>query len=138
MKNIIIDTNLLISFITDRNLEQQEKAARLFEQTSRLKSAVICHQNVIAEFVYVMDKLYAVGKTEIGDIVTDFLKMPGVKLSTIFNYKVVFELWPEKIPDFGDAMIASLQKHYPNASVATFNVKFQKALTKISVEVFGF
>ena len=138
MKNIIIDTNLLISFVTDRNLEQQEKVARLFEQTSRLKSAVVCHQNVIAEFVYVMDRLYNVEKAEIGDIVTDFLKMPGVKLSTIFDYEAVFELWPKNIPDFGDAMVASLQKHYQNTSVATFDVKFQKALARISIEVFSF
>ncbi|MCK5231601.1 MAG: hypothetical protein KAR13_15115 [Desulfobulbaceae bacterium] len=37
MKKIIIDTNVLISFLTDRNLTQQEKAATLFSEAANLK-----------------------------------------------------------------------------------------------------
>ena len=138
MKNVIIDTNALISFITDRNLDQQQKVARLFEQTSRLKSTVICHQNVVAEFVYVMDKLYCVEKEKIGKILADFLKMPGVNLSTVFDSKTVFKLWPNEVTDFGDAIIASLHKSYQKASIASFDVRFKKTLKRLSIPIYDF
>ncbi len=32
MKKIIIDTNCLLSFVTDRNVQQQEKISRLFQE----------------------------------------------------------------------------------------------------------
>ena len=35
MKKAIIDANLLISFVSDRNLNQQERATVLFEQASK-------------------------------------------------------------------------------------------------------
>lgn len=31
MKRIVVDTNVLVSFLTDRDAEQQEMAAALFE-----------------------------------------------------------------------------------------------------------
>lgn len=138
MKNVIIDTNTLISFVTDRNLDQQQKVAGLFEQASRLKSSVVCHQNVVAEFVYVMDKLYCVEKEKIGNMLTDFLKMPGVSLSTVFDSRTVFELWPNKVADFGDAIVASLYKSYRKASIATFDVRFKKALKRLSIATYDF
>ncbi len=31
MKRVVVDTNVLISFLTDRNAEQQAQASELFE-----------------------------------------------------------------------------------------------------------
>lgn len=58
MKKYIIDTNALISFVTDRNAAQQQVVAPLFEAASRLKCTLVCHQSVVTEFVFVMDKVY--------------------------------------------------------------------------------
>ena len=52
MKKRVIDTNALISFVTDRNPDQQEKAAAIFEDAARLKATILCPQNVLTEFVY--------------------------------------------------------------------------------------
>jgi len=37
MKQIIIDTNCLISFVTDRDLTQQQKIARLLTDAAKLR-----------------------------------------------------------------------------------------------------
>jgi len=50
MKKIIIDTNCLISFVSDRNIEQQEKISNLFREAGRLKKTILCHHHVISEF----------------------------------------------------------------------------------------
>lgn len=46
MKKYVIDTNVLISFVTDRNPDQQEKAARIFQEVAGLKGVILCPQNV--------------------------------------------------------------------------------------------
>ncbi len=53
MRTVVVDTNAFISYVTDRNLDQQEKIAGIFEATAQLKLRIFCPQNVLTEFVYV-------------------------------------------------------------------------------------
>ena len=50
MRKIIIDTNILISFLTDRNLIQQQKAATLFTDAVNFKKEIYVQQEVISKF----------------------------------------------------------------------------------------
>lgn len=75
MKKYVIDTNAIISFVTDRNLAQQEAVAPLFAAASRLKCTLICHQFVLTEFIFVMDKVYATSKEIINAMVRDFVAL---------------------------------------------------------------
>lgn len=138
MKKHIIDTNALISFVTDRNPAQQDKIANLLEDAAQLKVRVLCPQNVLTEFVYVMDSVYRIDKSEIRDIASDFINLPGVEIVHQISLKTVFSLWPEKVPDYGDAIIGSLCKDTKGASVATFDRKFRAKLKKLGLSVFLF
>jgi predicted nucleic-acid-binding protein len=133
LKNYIIDTNALISFVTDRNATQQGKISTLFDSAVRLKVGVLCPQNVLTEFVYVMDAVYGIGKDEIRDIIRDFIRLPGVEVVHQINLKTLCTLWPEKVPDYGDAIIASLCKDTKGTSVATFDRKFRAKLKKLGL-----
>jgi predicted nucleic-acid-binding protein len=133
LKNYIIDTNALISFVTDRNPTQQGKISTLFDSAVRLKVGVLCPQNVLTEFVYVMDAVYGIGKDEIRDIIRDFIRLPGVEVVHQINLKTLCTLWPEKVPDYGDAIIASLCKDTKGTSVATFDRKFRAKLKKLGL-----
>ena len=133
MRKCIIDTNALISFVTDRNPAQQEKIAELFEDAVRLKVKVLCPQNVLTEFIYVMDSVYGIRKTEIRDIVKDFINLPGVEIVHRINLITLFDFWPEKVPDYGDAIIAALCKDTKGSSVATFDRKFRIKLKKLDI-----
>lgn len=64
MKKVVIDTNALISFVTDRNPAQQENIAAVFEDAARLKVIILCPQNVLTEFVYVLEKIYRLPKPQ--------------------------------------------------------------------------
>jgi predicted nucleic acid-binding protein len=138
LKNYIIDTNALISFVTDRNPAQQDKIANLLNSAAQLKVRVLCPQNVVTEFVYVMDSVYRIGKAEIRDIVRDFIKLPGVEIVHQLSLKTLFAFWPEKVPDYGDAIIAALCKDIQGTSVATFDRKFKTKLKKLDLSVFPF
>ena len=50
MTSYIIDTNALLSFVTDRNLKQQEIVSELFERAASLECNILCHQHVVTEF----------------------------------------------------------------------------------------
>lgn len=134
MKKYIIDTNALISFVTDRNPAQQEIVAPLFEAASRLKCTLVCHQFVLTEFVFVMDKVYGTPKETINSMLRDFITMPGVEVCQQTDFGAVLSLWPTKIADFGDALIAATGKAMKGAAIVTFDMKFKSALKKLGLD----
>lgn len=135
MKKIILDTNVLISFLTDRNLAQQEKAEEIFAQAAALRTEILCQQEVISEFVYVMNSVYQVSKSEIRSMLLDFADMPGIEIVSGLDLAVVSQLWPAQISDYGDAVIASLCKKTRDSAVATFDRKLIKELTAAGLAV---
>ena len=44
VKRVVLDTNVLVSFLTDRDAEQQEQAAALFETAAQGEAELILHQ----------------------------------------------------------------------------------------------
>lgn len=134
MKKYLIDTNALISFVTDRNPAQQEIVAPLFEAASRLKCSLVCHQFVLAEFVFVMDRVYGTPKETINAMIRDFIAMPGVELHQETDFGLLLSLWPEKVADFGDALIAATAKAIKGTIIVTFDEKFRSALKRLGQE----
>jgi predicted nucleic-acid-binding protein len=134
VKKYIIDTNALISFVTDRNPSQQEIVAPLFESAARLKCTILCHQFVLSEFVFVMGKVYGTQKETINYILRDFIAMPGIEICQQTDFNAVLSLWPSKITDFGDALIAATGKAMKGATIVTFDLKFKSALKKIGLD----
>jgi len=132
VKKYIIDTNALISFVTDRNQDQQQKIAPLFESAANLKALILCHQYVLTEFIYVMDKVYHVPKEKIRMIITDLVDMPGIEVIHEIDFTAVLTCWPDPIPDFGDAVIASVSKIRKSA-IVTFDRKFAKNLKSLGM-----
>jgi len=133
MKKYIIDTNALISFITDRNQQQQEIVSPLFEAASRSKCILICHQFALTEFVFVMDKVYGTPKDSINMILHDFIAMPGVQVFHQTDFSVLLSLWPSKITDFGDALLATTGKAIKGSTIVTFDLKFKSEIKMLGI-----
>jgi predicted nucleic-acid-binding protein len=136
VKKYLIDTNAIISFVTDRNHSQQETVAPLFAAASRLKCTLICHQFVLTEFIFVMEKVYQIPKEKINAMVSDFIAMPGIELRQETDFKSVLSLWPEHIADFGDAVVASSGMALKGAAIVTFDGKFSSALKTLGLTVY--
>ncbi len=135
MKKVIIDTNALISFVTDRNPPQQEKVARVFDNAANLRTLIFCPQNVLTEFIYVMDKIYGFERKKIADMAADFLATPGIEILHEVNFETVLDVWPGTMSDFGDAVIVSLAKTIKDGSVLTFDRNLRTALKKLNISV---
>jgi len=136
VKKYIIDTNVLISFVTDRNPNQQQKIATLFESAANLTVLILCHQYVLTAFIYVMDRVYHVPKDEIGRMIADFVEMPGIEIIHEIDFNAVLSYWPNPIPDFGDAVIASVGK-LRRSTIVTFDRKFITYLKSLGLNIWG-
>lgn len=133
MKTFVIDTNALISFVTDRAPKQQEAIAALIEQAGRADVTILCPQNVLTEFVYVMEKVYRVDTSKIVMMIRDFVALPGVEVVDSLDLRRLFALWPDRIPDYGDAIVATVCLTRKHAAVATFDRKLRTHLQKIKI-----
>jgi len=134
MQKYIIDTNALISFVTDRNLKQQEQMASLFEEVARQKATVICPQNVLTEFVYVMEKVYRISNESIKTIISDFIHTPGVEIFHDLDFEVFMKIWGEQFPEYGDAIVASVCKAVKGSTIITFDRRFRSKLKKSGIK----
>ena len=135
MKKVIIDTNCLLSFISDRNPDQQEKIASLFNRAKQLKKMIVCHHHVISEFVYILTSVYSLKSATVRQMVADLISMPGIIISSDVDIQTVLSFWPEHIPDYGDAVLAAYCKQTKGTKIASFDKKFNNALTKVRLPI---
>ena len=133
MKAYIIDTNALISFVTDREPAQQKVVGELFEQAARLKCTMICPLHVLTEFVYVLERVYRVEPCEINAMVAEFIAMAGVELFHGLDMNILLALWPASVPDFGDAVVATVSRMKKGSSVLTFDRRFARVLHRLGI-----
>ena len=96
---------------------------------------ILCPQNVLTEFIFVLDRVYDVPKKEIQTMARDFLALPGVEMVHEIDFAAVFNFWQEPISDFGDALIASLGSLYKESIILTFDLKFLHTLKKLRLPV---
>ena len=135
MKKIVIDASCLISFVSDRNPGQQEKIGLLFNKAQRLKKMIVCHHHVVSEFVYVLTCVYSLKLENVQQMVADLISMPGVIYTSDVDMQTLLLLWPESIPDYGDAVLAAYCKKTKGTQIATFDKKFNNALTRVGLTV---
>lgn len=134
MKKVIIDTNCLLSFVTDRNVAQQEKVSKLFHDAAQLKAVILCPHHVISEFIFVLSSVYGTEAEKIHSILSDLIVMPGIVTTGEVSIKTVLSLWPSLIPDYGDAVVAAICKDSKGTAVVTFDKKFRTAMKAAGIQ----
>jgi predicted nucleic-acid-binding protein len=135
MKSFIIDTNCLISFITDRNQKQQQIVKEVIEKASRNEINLYVISNVLTELVYVLESVYQTDKRTISMLIKDLLNNPGIIYNHGYFPEVIYKIWPQLIHDYGDAVIASASKKL-KMSVYTFDRKFSTQLRKLNIQYY--
>jgi predicted nucleic-acid-binding protein len=99
---------------------------------------IFCHQHVLTEFVYVLDRIYHVPKDEIGRMIKDLIEMPGIEVIQEADFKTILSWWPDPIPDFGDSLIAAAGKARKGSIIVTFDRKFAANLKSLDINIHTF
>jgi len=133
LNSLVLDTNVLISFVTDRDPAQQAKIGTLIEKAARAEASLLCPQNVLTEFVYVMNRVYGIESKRIAMMIADFIDLPGVEVVDKLDYSRLLSLWPSRIPEYGDAVVATVCLAHKGSAVVTFDRKLRASLRSARV-----
>ena len=136
MKEILLDANVLISFLTDRNKDQQERATALFLAAQKREHSLFLHSITVSESIYVLRNVYGLDPKEIASSIYQVLCLPGVVPVGDVPWSQVFERWPGVISNFGDAVLAAVAIRERFDAVATFDVPLRKKLVKQGSKVY--
>jgi predicted nucleic acid-binding protein len=132
VKSVVVDTNVVLSFVTDRDPRQQRAAARLFERAASRERRVILPQVVLIEIVYVLQNLYRMPAPETAGLLDDLLAMPSVEVDNEVAWHTVLGIWPGRVRDFADAVLVTVARAGDHA-VASFDRKLTRALRSLGV-----
>ncbi len=135
MTKILVDANVLISFLTDRNVEQQKRATRLLEGAVRREHTLVLHLQVVAEVAYVLRNLYGESVRDTARLLRELAATPGISASTAIDWRRLFELWPDALPSLADAVLAAAVAAGEADAVATFDVKLARSLHRAGIPV---
>lgn len=136
MQPILIDANVVISFLVDRSPRQQEQAAVLFQAAADQQARILLHQHVMAETIYVLLNVYERPVSEVAATTSELIRLPGVARINLLNDDRLFELWPTTVRDYGDAVIAAVAAE-EKCPIATFDAKLRRLLKKLSLPVWA-
>ena len=136
MKRVGVDTNVVVSLVTDRDAKQQARAAGLFGAAASGEHVVVLHQAVITEAVYVMCNVYSTRPSVVSLVMRDLLSLPGVVAVDDVGWPTVWSLWPRRIKDFGDARLTAVAKNDSFDTLATFDAAFAKGARRQGVATY--
>ena len=134
MTRVVLDTNVLVSFLTDRDLPQQAQAAGLLSRAAAGEIQVILHQTVVMELAYVLRNLYNMSSEEVAPLLRDLLALQGVVVADRLPWSAVLDLWPSQVPDLADAILAAVASVDRCDAIATFDMAFRRRMAKLGVK----
>ena len=132
MTRHIVDTNILLTFVTDRDPPRREIVSRVFQGAASLREELWVISNVVTEFVHVLTTVYGVEAATVRSMVVDLLDTPGVLYHHGYYPGLVFRIWPAEVRDFGDAVVAAAASTL-DLPVYTADNAFGAELSRIGV-----
>jgi predicted nucleic acid-binding protein len=131
---VVIDANVLLSAVTDRDLGQRSRAESLIRLAAESRVELLIPQCCLFEVIYVLETRYRMTRDEVRQLVGDLLSMPRLRLVHELDAPLWLQMWTESIPEPADAAVAVVAMSTRSA-VATFDRKLINRLRKLSVDV---
>jgi predicted nucleic acid-binding protein len=133
VQRVVVDANVLLSFITGRIEKQRDTAKALLLAAAEGELSAIVPQFVVFETVYVLQATYRLPGNELAPMIRDLIALPGVLFIDECPWKRVLDLWPSPFPSIADAAIVAIAANNRYDAVATFDQKLAKCLNDFSV-----
>ncbi len=129
---VIVDTNALISAVTDRDRRQRARAEALLRSAASGEISVVIPQCILFELLFVLQNVYEQTDEVVHQLIADLISMPGVTIVDEIDLTLWLTLWPSQIAGPIDAVIAAVALK-TKASVATFDARLQHRLGRLGV-----
>ncbi len=127
MKKELLDTNVLLRFLTGDNKKQQQEAERLFKEAEQHKRKIVVMSLVIAETCFVLESFYKMQREEIAEALEVFLAQKWLEVQ---ERQALLGLWSWYCQGlhFVDSFLISLAKAQ-NAGILTFDKSLSKKVS---------
>jgi len=134
VRQVLIDANVFVSFLVERNEEQRAAAKALIDAAGDGEIKAFVTQFAIFEVTYVLQSYYGMPTSRVAALMRDLIALPGVTAIDDCPWRKVFDLWPEQLGGLADAssVAVAIANHYD--AIATFDQKMIKRMRSIGVE----
>jgi predicted nucleic acid-binding protein len=134
LRHIVIDANVFISVVTERDHRQREAAKALLVAAEDGELAVVIPQFVIFEIVHVLRNFYDVPANDVASLIGDAIALPGVVITDACPWKQVLAYWPDPLSSIVDAAIVASAITNRCDAVATFDRKLARQMRSLGIE----
>lgn len=121
----IVDANIILRFIIDDNKELADKAAEIIENRN-----IYILEEVVAEVIYVMEKVYKMERKQIADIISEFIDFDNIFIDNKEIISTALDIFGKKAFDFVDCVLFGYSK-CRNAKIHTFDKKLEKLINNL-------
>ena len=135
MFHVVIDANVLISYVFARDEAQQELAETLFLRARNRDVVVVLPQFVIFEAIFVFRSFYKLPPHEITAMLREAITLPGLTVVDDCFWQPFFEHWSDLRPDVVDAAILAVAIEHRYA-LATFDHKLSNRARTFGVATY--
>ncbi len=106
----LIDTNVVIRFLTKDHEELSEKSAEIFKKIEKGEIRAMITESVLAEIVYVIMKIYGKDREFTADIIKKILDLRGIINRDKTRLKKTLNIFVNQRIDIVDALLLSRAK----------------------------
>jgi predicted nucleic-acid-binding protein len=121
-----IDTNVLVRYLVQDDLDQFEKARKLIKREVAAGRRVIINQLVLMETEWVLRSRYSVPKNKIIEAISGLLEAVDVQVEDEAAIEEALYMWKDSSADFADCLIAAKNRRMGCRATATFDAKAAK------------
>ena len=128
MRQVAVDANVFVSYLTGRDEKQYGAARALLQEAEDGNIVVILPQFVLFEVSYVVQSLYNLSGERLASTIRALVSFPGVQIVDDWPWKRVLDIWPDPLPGLADASIIAVATTNRYDAVATFDKKLANKL----------
>ena len=130
---VTIDTNVVLSAITDRDARQRAQAETLFRAAAAGQMQILLPQCCLFEVLYVLDSHYGTDPRDIAEITTDLTAMPSLRVIHEVDLERWRSIWPGEISDPADAAVLCVALT-ETTEIATFDRRVVRNAARLGVQ----
>jgi predicted nucleic-acid-binding protein len=125
MKPLLVDTNVLVRFVTGEPTDQADDVAQLFSAAEAGKLRLVVLPMVLAEAVFVLNGFYEHPRTKVAEVLAHLITCPGFRSEQQECMLRALKLFGAGKVDFVDCYLAAVSI-CEERTVVSFDRDFSK------------
>jgi predicted nucleic acid-binding protein len=124
MKNVFVDTNIFLRYLTGDDPLKYEKCRELFKKAVNGKISLLTSHMVIAELIWTLQSFYKVPKEDVIDKMSAVINTPNLSVPGRTLIAEALSIYGRNNVDYIDAYNAVFMKHNSSKKILFYDADF--------------